>query len=279
MALVVITVSLVALLSAVAPAHAQGTKTDVPQRFWLEVGGFRVDSATRLSFFGALGGPEDQIDFESDLDLPGTTTQGYIEAFWRPARRHQFSLNWQRVRRDSNRVTLDEQIEWGDIVFEVGADIQSTADSDFVSGAYRFALFKNEAFEIGPAVGVGYAWITATLRGEAEIGAPGGSEPTEIDSTSAEETITGDIGGYLYWWPGARWLVRGEFRYFALGLEQADAGITEGRASLTWYAWRNVGFSVQYLHTRFRYDRKRSTTGLDGTYRYEGFQFLVNAAF
>ncbi len=143
----------------------------------------------------------------------------------------------------------------------------------------RRLLFKNETLEIGPALGFGYAWITTTLRGEAGIGAPGESEPTEIDVTSAEETITGDIGGYLYWWPGRRWLVRSEFRYFTLVLEEADAGITEGRASLTWYAWRNVGFSVQYLYTRFRYDRKRSSAGLDGTYRYDGLQLLVNAAF
>lgn len=271
--------SLIAFLSATVPAQAQRAETDVPQTLWLEAGGFRVASATRLSLFGEVSRPEDPIDFENAFEVPGTTTQGYLEGFWRAARRHQLSLGWQRIRRDGNGVTLETEIQWGDDVIEVGAAVQSTTDSDFLSGAYRFALFKNEKLEVGPAAGIGYTWITVALRAEWELTTGGETRATAIDSVSRQTSITGDLGGYLYWWPGQRWLVRGDFRFMALGLEEADAGITEGRASLTWYAWRNVGFSGQYLYTRFRYDRKRSTAGLNGNYQYDGLQFLVNVAF
>ena len=66
-----------ALLGALALAFAlpagqvaaQETDTDVPQRFWLEVGGFRATTQTNLRLNGA--DPGDDVNFERDLNLPG----------------------------------------------------------------------------------------------------------------------------------------------------------------------------------------------------------------
>lgn len=273
--------TLLLLLAVVPAAVAQDgwTDTDVPQSFWFEIGGFRVASKTNLSLSGEIANPGDQIDFERELDVPGTTTQGFIEVFWRPARRHQVSLNWQRINREGNEVTVDERIEWGDVVFDVGARVQTTQDSDFLSGVYRFALVKNEKLELGPALGLGYVKIKSTLRGDAGIDTGDGFETVPFDQQSEVGSITGDLGGYLYWWPKERFLVRGDFRYIAIGLEEADAAITEGRASFTWFAWRQVGFGVQYTYTKMRYDRNRGFVGLGGSYQYDGLQLLVNVAF
>ena len=114
-----------ALLLPAAPGAAQETDTDVPQKFWIEMGGFRVSSSTNLRLNGSA--PGDDVDFERDLNLPNTTTQGYLEAFWRIGRRHQVSANWQRVKRDGGSVAIQEDIEWGDVVFPVGVEVQAVA--------------------------------------------------------------------------------------------------------------------------------------------------------
>jgi hypothetical protein len=272
---------LVALASFVllpaAPVAAQETDTDVPQTFWFEIGGFRVSTQTELRLNG--GTPGDEVDFERDLNLPGNTTQAYMEGFWRLGRRHQVSANWTRIRRDGGRITLDDEIEWGDDVFRVGAEVQGATDSDFLSGVYRFALYKNERFEIGPSIGLGHIWITAGLTGQAGIA---GGEDEAIRDVSVEgkaSSITGDIGGYFYWWPGRRFLARGDLRYIAIGLDDADAAITEGRASLTWYPWSQVGIGAQYAYTKLRYDRDLLVTELGGVLQYDGLQILVSVAF
>ena len=149
----------------------------------------------------------------------------------------------------------------------------------FISGVYRFALIKNEKLELGPALGVGYVNITSGLRGELGVGIGDETASVPFDTEAEVGSITGDIGGYLYWWPGERFLVRGDARYIAIGLEEADAAITEGKASLTWFPWRKVGFGVQYAYTKFLYERNRAFVGLGGTYQYDGLQFLVNVAF
>jgi hypothetical protein len=258
-------------------AVAQETDTDVPQKFWIELGGFRVTTQTNLRLSGAS--PGDDVSFERDLDLPGNTTQAYLEGFWRLGRRHQVSLNWTSIKRDGGTITLDEEIEWGDDVFRVGAEVNGATDTDFISGAYRFAAYKNEKFEIGPAIGLGHIWITAGLTGQAGIAGGEGEEVRDISTEGTVSSITGDIGGYLYWWPGRRFLVRGDFRYIGIGLDEADAAITEGRASLIWYPWSQVGIGAQYAYTKLRYDRDLGVTELGGVLQYDGLQILVSVAF
>lgn len=254
--------------------RAQETDSDVPQTFWLEVGGFRVSSSTNLRLNGAA--PGDDVDFERDLELPNNTTQAYLEGFWRLGRRHQVSLAWTRIKRDGSRLALQEDIDWGDVTFPVGVEVTGTNDSDFISGAYRWSLYKNDRFEIGPAIGLGYIWIHASLTGSVQIGDELSGERTVKGSASS---ITGDIGGFFYWWPGRRWMVRGDLRYIAVGLDDADSSVTEGRASLAWYPWRQFGIGAQYTYTKMTYDRGLLDTKLAGTYQYDGLQILASIAF
>ena len=266
-----------ALLLPAAGAVAQETDTDVPQKFWFEIGGFRAATSTSLRLSG--GTPGDDVSFERDLDLPGNTTQAYLEAFWRLRPRHQFSVNWTGIKREGGGFTLDRDIQWGGDDFRVGAEVRGATDSDFISGAYRWSVYKNEKFEIGPAIGIGYVWITARLTGR--VGLAGGEdEPVrDVSAEGKASSITGDIGGFFYWWPGKRWMARGDFRYIAAGLDDADAAITEGRASLTWYPWRQFGVGIQYVYVKLDYQRDLRVTELGGSLQYDGVQILASVAF
>ena len=255
-------------------ALAQETDTDVSQTLWFEIGGFRVASSTNFRLSGSQ--PGDDVDLERDLNLPNSTTQAYLEAFWRLGRRHQVSVNWTRVKRNGERAAIQEDIEWGDVVFPVGIETSGTNDSDFISGAYRFSLFKNEKFEIGPAIGIGHVWIDASLTGRVQIGEELSGERTVTGTASS---ITGDIGGFFYWWPSRRWMARGDLRYIAVGLDNADAAIAEGRASITWYPWRQDGIGAQYAYTKLEYTRDFVVTELGGALQYDGLQVLVSVAF
>jgi len=273
-----VTILAIAFLLPAAPVLAQATETDVPQTFWVEIGGFRAGSNTNLRLSGGSE-PGDDVDFERDLSLPSTTTQGYLEAFWRPGRRHQVSLNWTGIRRNGGRLTLDEEIHWGDEVFRVGADVEGTNDSDFLSGAYRFALIKNSKFEIGPSLGIGYLWVKATLAGEAGIGSGDDSAIREVEVESNISSITGDLGAYMYWWAGERWLIRADARYLFVTFESSEGSVTEARAGVAWYPWRQVGIGAQYSFTRFAYDRDELVTQLGGMLQYDGVQLFANVAF
>jgi hypothetical protein len=258
------------LALAAAPGFAQSSG-DVPDRFRIELGGFRVGSNTNLRLNNGTGGGTD-IAFESELDLPKTSTSFYAEGYWRLARRHQVSLGWFHTSREGPGKALSRDIVWGDHVFTVGSQVKAAGASDYFSGAYRFAAYRSDQFEIGPSIGIGH------LSLDASISAVGGAGPA-FEGSASKGQVTGDIGAYLYWWPVRRLLVRGEGRYIIVQPGNSEAAIAEGRGAVMYHPWRQVGAGVQYAYTQFRYDRGILDTTIGGTIRYRGFQFLVAAAF
>jgi hypothetical protein len=257
--------------------RAQSSYSDVPETFRVEAGGFRIGADTELTFntAGILLPP---VDFEG-LDLPDTATRFYVEGFWRPWRRHQFSLSWFTNNRDGDTRTLDRDIAWGDRIIHVGASVTASVGSSYVVGVYRFAAYKNDRFEIGPSVGLGYLSLEAGISGEGSTTGPSGTVSRPFDVSRSLGQVTGDVGAYLYWWPLRRLLVRGDFRYIIVKPENSEASVTDGRAAVLYHPWRNVGVGLQYTYTKFRYDRDILSTELGGRLRYSGGQVVVSVAF
>jgi hypothetical protein len=214
------------------------------------------------------------VDFESN-NLPENANRFYIEGFWRPWRRHQFSLSWYRNNREGDPHTTDRSFTWGSIPIPAGVSVAPRAHSSFLSGAYRFAAYKNDTFEIGPAIGIGHLSLEAGLRGEIRLG----NQSQSFDIAKDSGNITGDLGGYLYWWPARRLLVRGDFRYILVKPERSEASVTDGRAALVYHFVKNFGVGLQYVYSKFRYDREIVSTELGGTLRYSGGQLVISGAF
>ncbi len=264
----------VAGLLAAASARAQAA-SEVKDRFRLEIGGFRIGSDTELSFDSSGGS---RVDFES-LHLPDSSTRVYVEGFWRPWRRHQFSLSWYRNNREGDPKTVEREFTWGDQVVSAGSTVTATVGSHYLSGAYRFAAYKNERFEIGPSLGIGYLSVDAGIGGQITTSGPGGTSSRPFDQSRSLGQVTGDLGGYLYWWPIPRLLVRGDMRYIVVKPGDSEASITDGRAAVIYHPWRRFGIGLQYTYTKFRYDRAILSSELGGSLRYAGGQLVVAGAF
>jgi hypothetical protein len=262
------------------PALAQtspNSYSDVPDQFRLELGGFRIGAQTDL-VYNKNGVPQPPVDFES-LKVPANTTQFYVEGFWRPWRRHQFSLSWYRNSRDGSPVTVQRDFTWGDRVVNAGATVTGTVRSTYVSGAYRFAAYKNDRFEIGPALGIGHLSVDAGIGGTATATGAAGSASGPFDISTKTGSITGDVGGYFYWWAVRRLLIRGEGRYIYVSPDNSKASITDFRTSAIYHPWRKVGLGLQYVYTKFRYDRDILSSELGGHLRYQGGQVILTTAF
>jgi hypothetical protein len=259
-------------------AHAQtGSYSDVPDKFRIEAGGFRIGADTELTF-STEGGSRPPVNFEG-LNLPHNATRFYLEGFWRPWRRHEFSLSWYSHNRSGEPLTAQRDITWGDQVIHAGATVEGKVDSSYLSGVYRFAAYKNDRFEIGPSIGIGYLSLDAGISGNGSVTTPSGTVSRSFDSSRSLGQITGDVGAYLYWWAAKRLLVRSDFRYIIVKPGDSEASVTDARGALIYHFTRHVGLGVQYTYTKFRYDREVLSTELGGSLRYSGGQIILAGAF
>jgi hypothetical protein len=271
---------LAAALLAV-PAFAQsspGTWNGLPDRFQIDTGYFRLNANTQLRYNGPQGG-SGTIDFEQDLGLPQTVNTFWVDGRWRVGRRHQLQLGFTRLSRDRSSQTLQRDFTWGGQTYNAGLSATTTSGSAILGGYYRFAVFRNDRFEIGPTVGVGYLWLNATIKATGTVSGPGGSESRTLDEGTSTGSITGALGGYAEAWPAKRFVLRGDFLYIKVKPSGSEASVTDWRLAADWYFSRNAGVGVQYKYNKYTYDRGILVSQLGGELTFDGGQVFLTFRF
>ena len=140
------------------------------------------------------------VDFEKDLGFHPNVNTFWVDGTWRVGRRHQLELAFTRTNRSSDNHTLTRDFTWGGEIYSAGLSASASSGSDILGGYYRFAAYRNDRFEIGPTIGIGYLWLNARIQATGTVGGPGGSQSQTLDQSASSDTMTGAIGGYTYGW-------------------------------------------------------------------------------
>jgi predicted porin len=259
-----------------SPAFAEspsGTWNGLPDRFQIDTGYFRLTADTRLRYNGAPGSGD--ISLENDLGVDENVDTFWVDATWRVGRRHQLKLGYTRLNRDRADFELERDFTWGGEEYEAGLSATSSTGSDILGGYYRFALFRNDRFEIGPTVGIGYIWLDARVRATGTIA---GVSRT-LDESASTGSITGALGGYANGWLTKRLVTRADFLYIKASPGDSEASVTDWRLGADYYFFKNAGLGVQYKYNRYSYDRGVLVSELGGEVTYKGFQVFVSFLF
>jgi hypothetical protein len=271
---------LAAALSCATPAFAQSTTwNSLSDRFQIDTGYFRLDADTVLRYQGPQGG-SGEIDMEEDAGLPDSVNTFWVDGTWRVGRRHQLKLAFTRTGRDRRDFALQRDFTWGGETYNAGMTATSSSAVDILGGYYRFAIVRNDRFEIGPAIGIGYLWLDARIQATGTVTGPGGvAETRERDRAASTGSITGAIGGYVMAWPAKRLLMQADYLYIRVNPEDSEAEVNDWRVAANYYFTPSIGLGLQYKHNSYRYDRGRESTQLGGELTAEGFQLFLSFRF
>ena len=258
------------------PAPASGSA--LSDRFQVDAGYFLIGANTVLRFDGPAG-TEGDVDFEDDLGVDKDATTWWVDATMRLGRRHQFKFNYTSLDRDRVDYTLERSFTWGGQTYSAGLDASSSTGTDIIGGYYRFAVYRNERFEIGPAVGVGYLWLNAGIRATGTVSGPGGTESRSLDEETSFGSVTGALGAYTNAWLTDRFVVRADYLYIKVTPNDDEASVIDWRVGADYYFLRHVGVGVQYKHYTYSYDRGVFESQLGGELEYAGLQAFASFLF
>ena len=260
----------------VSPAFAQvssGNWNGLSDRFQIDTGYFRLTADTQLRYNGAPGSGD--INFERDLGVDKNVDTFWMDGTWRLGRRHQLKLGYTRLNRDRADFELERDFTWGGETYEAGLSANTSTGADLLGGYYRFALVRNDRFEIGPAVGIGYIWLNARVQATGTIS---GVSRT-LDESASTGSVTGAVGAYANGWLTKRLVARADFLYVKVSPGDTDASVTDWRIGADYYFFRNAGLGVQYKYNKYRYDRGVLVSELGGEVTYKGFQVFLSFLF
>jgi hypothetical protein len=257
---------------------SSATWNGLPDRFQIDSGYFGLTSDTVLRYNGPQGG-SGNVNLEEDLGLNDQVDTFWVDGTWRVGRRHQLKLAYTRFSRDRADYTLQRDFIWGGETYTAGLSASTSDDNDLVGGYYRFAAFRNDRFEIGPTIGIGYLNLGARIEATGTVSGTGGSESRTLDKSGSMGSITGAVGVYAEAWPARRFVLRGDFLYIKADLDNAEAEVTDWRLAADYYFFKNAGLGVQYKYNRYSYDRGILVSELGGEVTYQGFQVFLSFRF
>ena len=265
--------------AAALPASAAATRNALPDRFQVDTGWFRIDSNTVLWLQNGAG-IRSEVNFEDDLGLSPHASTFWVDATWRPGRRHQLKLSFTKLSRESQSKVLSRSFTWNDKEFSAGLSATGSAGTNITSGYYRFSLVRNDRFEIGPAIGVGYLTLTAGISAEGTLVVPGfAPQAVRLDESGSYGHITGDIGAFVNVWASRNAVVRGDFLYIVVKPGETRASVTDSRVAFDYYPWTHVGLGAQYKYNKYSYDQGIRTASLGGNLTYKGAQVYLSFLF
>jgi hypothetical protein len=257
----------------VTPAFAQsssGNWNGLPDRFQIDTGYFHLSADTMLRYNGSGA-----VSFEKDLGVNQDVNTFWLDATWRVGRRHQVKLGFTTFTRESKDHQIQRDFTWGGEVYKAGFKANATTGADVLGGYYRFAAVRNDRFEIGPAVGVGYLSLNAGIKATGTIG----SQSRSIDRSASTGSVTGALGGYVRAWPAKRFVFEGDFLYIKVSPGDTDASVTDWRIGADYYFLHNAGVGAQYKYDKYTYDRGILSSQLGGEITYQGFQLFATFRF
>jgi len=242
-------------------------------KFRLNIGGFLPTLDTELRITSKNLDLGTLIDMEDDIGLDEDVNIFRLDGYWRFAKRHRLYVGYYGFDRDSTN-TLEDQIQIGDKLFDVGVSLYSNWEIDFINVSYGYSFIQSQKWEISGSLGLYYLDTAITLRGEGSIsdGQGGWSvarQVTEEESIGLPVPIFGLAAEYHI---TPKWRAKAGGRYFTISIDEWSGDILEATAALEYLFHKNLGIGTGYTYFDINVERDREKRIAELDYMFQGFQ-------
>jgi hypothetical protein len=219
------------------PASAQQGGPPLFDRFNLKLEGSWVGLGTEIRLDSEVLGEGTTLSFEDDLDLEANKAIPTLAFEWQVGRRHRVGVRWQDIDRASSSQALTE-IQWGDEVIPIGADIGLGFDLNQTYVDYAYFPWVTERWAAG--FGLGFRWLDleAVLSWSIQ-----GVE----DELSSGVDVAGPVP-YLYFEYrrlfGEHWRMITGLGWLEVSIGDIDGGQYVGRLGAEYLLGRHWGFGA-----------------------------------
>ena len=147
-------------------------------------GGWVFGADTEVTVIGKRG-LGTAVDF--DQTLGGDSSKGFfrLDGTWRWSQKNSLNFTWYQVNRSGSRV-LNQQIDFGDKVFDVGAGVDSELDMGIYKMLYRYGVARTDQIDFDLGAGLYVANIKTALTATTSFGS------TTV-GTSQESVLTAPL--------------------------------------------------------------------------------------
>jgi hypothetical protein len=224
-----------------------------PERFGISIGAFAVRFQTAASLDPSEIEQRARIDLEDVLGLNRDQTDLRLDGYVRFNPRHALEFGWVSMDRNSFE-TIEDEFEYGDYIFGVGAQVESRFRTDQVHVAYDYSFVNRGRVRAGFTAGLSAFYIGLGLTGEGNIETPDGPVQGEIVEAEDLRAPVPLLGLHLDYAIRRRLFLRTSVEYLDVSPSDWGASVREIKLTVDYFVSRHVAFGVGYDAVTMRYD-------------------------
>ena len=247
----------------------------ISDQFGISYGFLAVDFNTtaQIGIGGIIGS---FVRLESQLDLDEDLEVGWVNGFWQFNRRHAIDFGFGRLDRSGSSV-LDETIEFDDIIYEVGGQVDSVFEMALFRTLYRYSFFNDGKAAGGITAGLNTFLFDLAIVGDGTIV---GDDTTVIEDARAEADIIApvpSVGFFMQYAFNPRTIARFRTSWLDLSVDDFEGKLLDMSFTVDWFFARHFGLGGGVVSTDLNFSR----TGKDPfrvDYRYSGLMLQLTVS-
>jgi hypothetical protein len=250
--------------------YAQGSSPD-SDSIVIRGGGLIADynSGLRLDLSGGQLGTD--LSFENDLGFTRTTGSWFVDGAWHIGGRHHLYVNFVDTKRSAMKSGISEPITIGGTTFQIGANIQSFIDNNYLSIDYGFGLTKNPKATFVFTIGISSVKVHTGVGLEATA-TSGGSVSRSLTTDAEDRSIFPVPGVQFTSKLHPHVTLQGYVRFIQATLGGIKQGSVDGRFGADFPLSNHVGFGAAYYFNRVKEEGMKDTLNGMLRYRFSGPQ-------
>lgn len=234
------------LLASAANAQEDGP---LEQRAHISLGAFFLDTDTTMRVDGDTGRGTN-VNFGEDLGF-NDQDRFRVDGFWRFAARHKVRFMYFKNTLTAGR-TINETIEFRDVIYPVNVRIDAEFDTEIVEAAYEYAFMRRAGFELMGTAGLHLIRFSVALTGEGT--GPGGGGSARVRSEARGDGPLPVLGLRTLWNMGGDWYLDAHAQFLALSIDEYEGHVSDYKVAVLWQPLRHMGVGVAYNDFRTRLD-------------------------
>lgn len=224
------------------------------KKYFTSVGLFLPDQNARLGLDASVevpeSGPAPYIDFSETFSFSDSDESFSAEFGWRFASDWQLRGQYFRVDNDS-RVTLEQDIEWGDVEYKAGTSIAAGSDMQITRLFFGRTFRSSDSRELGLGIGAHILDLAASIEGNATL------DGVDIGYRKERASIAQPLPNVGVWYVHAlspNWAANLRFDWLSASVGKYDGRIVNSAASIGYAIGDHFGLSLAYNYVELAVD-------------------------
>lgn len=243
------------------PLAAFSQEADTDKSGWgFTMGAFFADQNMKTDFDVDVGDIGVTVDFEDDLGFTDSQSVFRFAAFYEFNERHRLDLDVFDLSQ-SSVVTLSRDIEWGDSVFPISAEVSTGLDLTIYKVAYTYHMLRREKYRLGVTGGLYIADISLHLNLLE-------NDVEERGEVTAPLPVLGLRGEYFF---SDRWRASASAEWFGLEIDEYDGTLRDFLIGVDYRFANHAAVGLGYNNVKIDVDATDGDLRADLIWKYSGF--------